>query len=588
MIDQGRELEARIGPRRLAAIDVGTNSLRLIVVEAMPDGSYRLIDDEKGITRLGRGLDETNQLHPESMELSALTIARMKGIAEGYGVEALRVVGTAACREASNTDEFVALVKARAGVDLEVISAEEEARLAYMSVDYAFDLTSIGVAVVDIGGGSTEVVLSSSGVIEQVATLKLGAVRLTERFGPGDDEAAGRDRKTTKGPRRGYDAMKRHVRDAVVEGIGKPHFTPQIMIGTGGTFTTLAGISMHRGERREPSDVLPFSVRGYEMQRSEVKHVLDWLRATPVRARARIPGLSPDRAEIIVAGLVIAERVMKQLGVNSLRIHDRGIRDGIILSMIRERQPGMQGPAGRLVPDARDRLRAARQFGVACRYEEAHSNHVARLAVQLYDQLVQQFPGKKEWATPNTRELLEAAAILHDVGYFINYSKHHKHSYHMIIHSDLPGFTHREREVVANVARYHRRSAPKSKHANFSALEPMDQDLVRKLSAILRVADGLDRRHVQCVHNVELVVAPKAAKLVINAEDDPSVDLWGAERKKELFEDVFDTTLEFVWSGATAQPSNDAPVSPSERKNTKESPTTRPTIKHRRARVKPA
>lgn len=532
-------------PRRLAAIDVGTNSLRLIVVEAHPDGSYKLIDDEKAITRLGKGLGETRRLAADTMEDSALTIARMKGIAQGYGVEQLRVVGTAACREAINREEFTELVRERAGVELEVISADEEARLAYASVDYAFDLSGANVAVVDIGGGSTEIVLSSSGVIEKVATLPLGAVRLTERFGPGDDHAGG-------GDKRGYKAMRRYIEHVIDERFGKAPFVPQIMFGTGGTFTTLASVSMHKGESRNAADVLPFTVRGYEMQRSDVKHALDMLRATPVRSRARIPGLSPDRAEIIVAGLTIAERVMKQLGVNALRVHDRGIRDGIILSMIRELYPATAAEGSPLAHDPHDRLRCARQFGTSCRYEELHSNHVARLSVRLFDQLAAHTKGKKDWATPESRELLEAAAILHDVGYFINYARHHKHSYHMIIHSDLQGFTHREREIVANLARYHRRSAPKKRHASFAGLAEADQALVKRLAAILRVADGLDRRHVQGVRSLDVVAQRGRVQIVVTADEDPSVDVWGAERKKDLFEDVFDTRLEFAWGNRPA------------------------------------
>lgn len=527
--------------RRLAAIDVGTNSLRLIVVEAEPDGSYKLIDDEKAITRLGKGLGETKRLAKDTMEDSAVTIARMKGIAQGYGVEQLRVVGTAACREAINREEFIELVRERAGVELEVISAEEEARLAYSSVDYAFDLSSANVAVVDIGGGSTEIVLSSGGVIEKVATLPLGAVRLTEKFGAGDDHAGG-------GDKRGYKAMRRHIEAMIDERFGKAPFVPQIMFGTGGTFTTLASVSMHKGESRNAADVLPFTVRGYEMQRSDVKHTLDMLRATPVRARTRIPGLSPDRAEIIVAGLAIAERVMKRLGVNGLRVHDRGIRDGIILAMIREIFPQASADGSVLAHDPHDRLRCARQFGTSCRYEELHSNHVARLSVRLFDQLAAYMKGNRQWATPDARELLEAAAILHDVGYFINYARHHKHSYHMIIHSDLQGFTHREREIVANVARYHRRSVPKKRHANFAALAEGDRELVKRLAAVLRVADGLDRRHVQGVRSLDVVPQRGRLQIVVNAEEDPSVDLWGAERKKDLFEEVFDTRLEFAWA----------------------------------------
>lgn len=523
--------------RRLAAIDVGTNSLRLIVAEASPDGTYRVLDDEKATTRLGRGLAETGKLGAAEMEDSVRAIARMKGIAEGYGVGVLRVIGTCAVREASNGPAFCDMVTQRTGLTLVPISGEEEARLAYISAAAAFDMRSAATAVVDIGGGSTEVVLAQGGVIEQVYTLPLGAVRLTEQFPgcelPGNDHA--------------YLMMRRCIRRVVRDTIGKPPFTPQFIVGTGGTFTTLAAVSMHRGAKEAGSEgMLPFAVRGYEMQRSEIKHTLEWLRQLAPRARARIPGMAPDRAEIIIAGCVIAEAFMKRLGANAVKVHDRGIRDGLLLTMIGEMYPRhADHPAEPL-----DRARSARQFAAACRYEEQHSNHVAELAIQIFDQLSQQQPGVLGPAEgPHGRELLLAAAILHDVGYFINYSKHHKHSYHLIVHSDLAGFTHRELEIVANVARYHRRSEPKMRHSNFAKLGETDRRVVRALSAILRVADGLDRTHTQSVRSVRLTIHDGEALFTADAAEEPSVDLWGSERKADLFAKQFGLEPRFQWVG---------------------------------------
>ncbi len=532
---------------RLAAIDVGTNSLRLIVADALPDGSYRVLDDEKAVTRLGRGFARTGRLDPKAMEDSAIAIARMKGIAEGYGARLIRAIGTCAVREASNRDEFCRLVQTRSGLVLQPISADQEARLAFLSAASAFDLSGSGVAVVDVGGGSTEIVLASSGVVEQVYTLPLGAVRLTEEFEgchlPSDERA--------------YDRMRRSVRRVIKKTLRSVPFVPQYIIGTGGTFTTLAGVSAHRGERAGFGDVLPFQVRGYEMQRSEVKHLLEFMRQTPPRARARIPGLSPDRAEIIIAGAAIVESVLKHLGVNSLRVHDRGIRDGLLLTMIAEAFPRLEQRA----PVTLDRTRAVRHFAVACRYEERHCEHVARLALDLFDQLERERPeALGACAGPAARELLKAAAILHDVGYFINYSRHHKHSYHLIVHSDLHGFTHRERQIIANVARYHRRSEPKlARHPSFAALDKVDRQLVRALSGILRIADGLDRTHTQSVEGIRLRVVGREALLYVQAAELPEVDIWGAERKSGLFQRCFGLTPRFQWVGPALDPSEPSP-----------------------------
>ena len=520
---------------RLAAIDVGSNSIRLIVTEARSDGAYRLLDDEKEVGRLGRGLARSNRLSNKAMESAALAISRMKEIARGYGVQQLRAVATAAVREADNRDEFLRLVRQHAGMDLEVISAEEEARLAHLSVMHAFDLRGIAAAVVDIGGGSTEIVLSSGGVVEQVYTLPLGAVRLTEMFEGVED-----------GAEQPFDELNEHLRSVIKSLVGKPPFRPQLAVGTGGTFTTLAAVALHRAGSASEDDE-GGTVRGYELQRSAVHHLLNWLRSMSPKARARVPGMSAERAEIIIAGVAIIDTVMQRLKVNTLRVHDRGIRDGLILSMIREIYPQAGAVIGRPI----ERMQAVRQFAHRCNYEQAHSDHVARLAVQAFDQLAAQFgPEAVGGKSSAARELLEAAGILHDVGYYINYAKHHKHSYHLIVHSDLTGFTHREIEIIANVARYHRRGGPKNKHANFAKLAPGDQNLVMRLSAILRIVDGLDRAHAQNVRNVRVELKKNTAWFIVDAEHEPTVDLWGAARKSALFLKAFGLEPRFDWTGS--------------------------------------
>lgn len=551
--EQARGERGETGARRLAAIDVGTNSIRLIVVEAFSNGTYRLLDDEKAITRLGRGFAIDGLLHDEPMEASAQAIARMKSIADGYGVERLRCVGTCAVREATNAPTFVSIVRERTGVIVEPISAEEEARLAYLSVASAFDLSQTQAAVVDVGGGSTEIVLSSRGAVEQVFTAPLGAVRLTERHGECGIE-----------DQRAFERMRGRVEKTLRECISREPFAPQVMFGTGGTFTALASMCMQRGSARDGAEVLPFTVRGYEVGRAEVRHTIERLRELPLRARARMPGLSPDRAEIIIPGLVIVERVMKHLGVNALRVHDRGIRDGLIQQMIRDAFG--QGEGG--VAEGRDRMRGVRHFARLCRYEEPHSVHVTRLAMSIFDQLAAiapPEPAEVDWRLPVCREMLEAASLLHDVGYLINYAKHHKHSYHLIVHADLPEFTSREVEIIANVARYHRRALPsRRKHRAFGVLSKADRRLVRRLSAILRLADGLDRAHTQSVHAVSVRTEGRAVRMLVEAPTDIGFELWSAEHKGELFRRAFGRDISVEWANRPEPPPNgvDGPSRP--------------------------
>jgi exopolyphosphatase/guanosine-5'-triphosphate,3'-diphosphate pyrophosphatase len=524
---------ATAGPtlRRIAAIDVGTNSIRLIIAEASADGNYRILDDEKETTRLGQGLAANGVLAATAMEQSVLALARMKSIADGFGVEVIRAIGTCAVREAENRAEYLAMVRTRAGLEVEPISSQQEAQLAHLSVIHAFDLRNIPAAIVDLGGGSTEVVLSTGGVVEQVFSLPLGAVCLTEQFGGPEDAA-----------RANYERMCRFIRRRLQQEIGKPPFVPQVMFGTGGTFTSLANISKHRNF---PANGRGTGVRGYEMQRSEVRHVIDSIRDLPLRARARVPGLSSDRSDIIVAGGAIVERVLKHLGVNRLVVHDGGVRDGLLLTMVRELFPSSDGAA---LPNPLDRLRPIRQFATACGYEERHANHVARLAAQIFDQLAsREREPPDHWNHESNRLLLEAAALLRDVGYLINYSRHHLHSYHLIFHSDLVGFTPREIQLIALVARYHRRAMPKKKHPEFAALSKVDRRLVRRLAAILRLADGLDRNRILMVSRVELRVEDGVACFQLEAADEPSVDMWGAQQKSKLFKKVFGLKPRFEW-----------------------------------------
>jgi len=521
--------------RRVATVDVGTNSTRLLVAETHPDGSYQLLDDEKVVTRLGRGVAKSGRLDPEAMRETAEAIRNLRAIANGHGAERIRAVATCAVREATNGHDFVAMVKADAGIDLEVIDGEEEAHLAYLSVRNAFDVRRGVVAIVDIGGGSTELVLTAGGIVQQVVSFALGAVRLTEAVA---DEPAMRRLKTLRGI----------IRDEYKSRVPFHDVAPRLLIGTGGTFTTLAQMDLHRRHGDKVPDVA--SIRGYEVHLAEVRRHMERLNVLPPERRLSVPGLSPDRAEIIVAGLAIIAFFMKKMAIPRLRVHDRGIRDGVLISMTRELFPDAPEPA----PEAPDRMTAVRRFAERCRYPQEHCEHVATLALRIYDQLEPIVDPAKTtmYDHDGARELLRTAAILHDIGYYINYQRHHIHSYHLIIHSQMPGFSHHELELIANVARYHRRAHPKMKHASYRGMNHEDRALIRELSAVLRIADGLDRTHARSVRDVRVEAEPGAVIFTAFADFNPEVDLWGAARKSQLFDKVFRLEPNFFWAGAKA------------------------------------
>jgi exopolyphosphatase/guanosine-5'-triphosphate,3'-diphosphate pyrophosphatase len=305
------------------------------------------------------------------------------------------------------------------------------------------------------------------------------------------------------------------------------------MIGSGGTFTTLA--EMIQAEREGQ----PGNVQGYQITRAEIVRLLRRLLETPIDARRRMPGLNPERADIVIAGAAVIARLAKYLGCQQILVNERGIRDGLMLSMIHD----LPGASIAAAPQSKDRLEWVRLFARRCHSNERHCEHVARLGAQIFDAL------RESRELPDeAREILHAATLLHDIGYLINHSTHHKHAYHLILHSDLPGFSAREIELIANVARYHRRACPKKSHSNFARLGRSDRELVRQLSGILRLADGLDRTHTQSIRTVRCETNDGRLLLSLEADTDPQVEIWDAERKAGLFESVFDTTIELSWS----------------------------------------
>jgi exopolyphosphatase/guanosine-5'-triphosphate,3'-diphosphate pyrophosphatase len=512
---------------RLAAIDIGTNSIRLVVAEVQPDASYRVLDEEREMTRLGRGLYASGRLSDGPMEQSLQALGKMKAIADGIGVQELRAIATSAVREASNGPDFVRETWRRHRVRVEVVAPEEEARLAFRSVTRHYDLDGRLTAIVDIGGGSAEVILAAGGAVEQMVSLPLGAVRLAERYGKSDPLRP-----------KHWKALRRAIDRAIRDAIGKPPFAAEVMVGSGGTFTNLA--AMAQAER----DGKVGHARDYALSRAEVRRLVDRLRETPLEARRQIPGLNPQRADIIVAGAAVVARLARRLGSQRILVNDRGVRDGLLLSMIDDRS----GATPAAAPHPADRMETVRRFARKCRSNERHCEHVAGLAAALFDALHEAYA-----LPPAGRDLLCAAALLHDVGYLINHEGHHKHAYHLIIHGDLRGFSAREIELIANIARYHRRALPKPSHPNLARLDKGERRLVRRLAGILRVADGLDRTHGQLVSDVRCRMGDGWLRIHARAARDPSIELDDAKRKAALFERAFKTELDLVWSRPKAR-----------------------------------
>jgi exopolyphosphatase/guanosine-5'-triphosphate,3'-diphosphate pyrophosphatase len=496
---------------RLAAIDIGTNSFRCIVVEVDPQEGFRILDDEKAQVRLGEGLNQSGIISPTAQKRAIEALQRMCKIISGLGAQMVEVVATSAVRKASNRDEFIQKVKQKTGLQIKVIDGEVEAELATLSVHHNFAMEQQRFAMADIGGGSVEIVLASGRHTETVTSLELGTVFLTETFVHSDPPAETELKQ-----------LRKHIRKALKsQGIGEG-LPVSCLVGSGGTMTNIGSMVMAmRGEQYE-------SVHRYEVLHSEIIHLLAMLTRKNHKERQNTPGLSPERADIIIAGMILTDELMRRSKTNLLRINAKGIREGLILQSLQKR--GLL-PAG---GQPRDWRSSVLDFARSCRFDEQHSEQVCRLALKIFDTVA-----PSNGLGKRCKELLEAGALLHDIGYFISYHQHHKHSYHLIRHANLFGFTPREREIIANLARYHRKAKPKKNHSNFSPLSVEDQLLVRKLGGILRLADGLDRRRNRQIRDFDCQLDKGMLKLTLVGDGDLSVEAYGAETKGELFCDIF-------------------------------------------------
>jgi exopolyphosphatase/guanosine-5'-triphosphate,3'-diphosphate pyrophosphatase len=521
---------------RIAAIDIGSNSVRQIVADVSPEGTITVVDEMKAAPRLGADVDVTGVLGTQAMQLAAAAVGRMATLARQLGAERIEAVATSAVRDAANRDEFVARVRQEAGLELRIIEGRDEARLSWLSALAHFDMGVGRTVVMDIGGGSLELALAADGVLDDLVSLPFGALRLTERYlRKGATHAALR-------------VLRRDVRRALRDVLPRRDWRGATLIGSGGTFTNLA--SLHLARRGMLS---ARNVHATAVPRVDVEHILDAMAAMTPEERRSLPGLNPERADIIVAGLAVAAEVLARTESRELVVSRYGIREGILLEAARV-NPTVADPG-----EARER--SVREFAERCHYEEGHAAQVQRLALRLFDAL-----GARLGCDPAERATLADAALLHDVGYHINYDRHHKHSYHLIIHAELLGITPVEQVVIANVARYHRGAPPNRRQRNFGELDKPLREQVRRLSALLRLADGFDRGHVGAVGELAirwLQRAIRVAPTARHAGQTLRLDLWGAQRKSHLLAEIAGVPVEILAEdGSILSSASDGDASP--------------------------
>ena len=429
----------------------------------------------------------------------------MREVCQRRGVRRIAAVATAAVREADNGKLFVRRVRKELDIPLRIIDAETEAALSYRSVAHHFRLAGHRTLVADIGGGSLELIGAVDGLVELTQSLPLGAVRLTELLLPGERSA-----------RKEVASLREYLAKQLKRGISSREWSAATVIGSGGTFTSLG--RMVQARRGLPAGD---SVHGLAVTAAEVEQLLEWLASRSAEERRQVPGLNPERADIILAGLAVTAELLDRVRARSITVSAFGLREGLLLEM-----------AGAKETSTPDPLRLFREFAERCQSDRKHVEQVRTLALQLFDQL-----GEELGCAPEERLLLEAAALLHDVGQLVSYRKHHKHSYELLTHAERLGLPARERGLVALISRYHRKTGPRRKHPEFAALPPDDQDIVRRLSGLLRVADGLDRGHTAAVDGITTELSRDALTIRITprlARADLGLECWGASRKADV------------------------------------------------------
>ncbi|BAZ45486.1 exopolyphosphatase [Chondrocystis sp. NIES-4102] len=514
----------------IAAIDIGTNSIHMVIVRIEPSlPSFTVIAVEKDTVRLGERDTTTGNLTPEAIKRSIDALRRCKDMATSLNASQIIAVATSATREAPNGEDFLRQIEAELGIVVNLISGREEARRIYLGVLSGMDFNEQPHIIIDIGGGSTELILADIHEARFLSSTKVGAVRLAKDMVTTDPIS---DLE--------FKALRSYVRGMLERSVEEIWQNLQLnevprTIGTSGTIETLAMI-----HARELGSI-PDPLNGYEITRKDIERIVKKLAKMSYQERLAVPGMSEKRAEIIIPGAVILLEAMTMLKLNSIIICQRALREGMIVDWMLTH--GLISSRLRYQNEVKKRnvLKIAHKYHV----DLAYSERVAKFALTIFEQL----QGKIHFWDEAEKELLWSAAILHNCGVYISHSAHHKHSYYLIRNAELLGYTELELEIIANIARYHRKSKPKKKHELYQKLpNKHEQLIVRQLSAILRLAIALDRRNKGAIAQVKCCYDPdcRCVELQIQpseAGDNCSLELWNLSYKKEAFEEEFNVSL---------------------------------------------
>lgn len=494
-------------------MDMGTNSARLMIAGLTSNQSYSIISRQKEMIRLGAGEFEDGRLRDDAMERAAIVCKNFVRMSNAFNSDEMVAVATSATRDAANQAFFLEKLKKEAGLEVRVISGKEEARLIYLGVSSGSDISGDSIFI-DIGGGSTELILGDEKNCSFLDSLKLGAIRLTMLYVREPEKAL---------PEGVYSDMQRHVRSRSVRAVQELRKSgSKIMFGSSGTIQNLAEIARHTIHSGNPD------FRNL-LRLKDLKNVVDELCRMSIDERRAMPGMNPKRTDIITAGASILDTLMTDIGMDEIRISNRELRDGLLVDYLQK----LNHP---LMDEVSTRKRSVLRLSRKCNADEVHSEKVASLALSLFDSARSAGLHSQD---ESLRELLYYSALLHDIGEFISYSRHHVSAYYFIKYFDLLGFTQDEVDIIANNVLFHRKTSPAKKYPEFAALDSKSREIVKIQSILLRIAESLDRSHSGLVEKATFIPGNGVMTLEIRSLKDCQLEMWSVEKHVEGLEKVF-------------------------------------------------
>ncbi|TVP74952.1 MAG: Ppx/GppA family phosphatase [Gemmatimonadales bacterium] len=496
-----------------AVVDTGSNAIRFLVARLGPSGQLEELDSLRAPVRLGHQVFLRGRLAPEAMDAAVRAFVGFRERMDALGVERIQAVATSAVREARNGDLLVRRIRREAGIDLEIITGTEEARLVHRAVASRIDLTGRQWILVDLGGGSVEVSLVDDQGMLWSESHTMGSVRLLEEVAEG-----------TRDPGRIRTLLEEYVSILRIPSPAQ-YWTPGGFVATGGNIEALVKLA---GASPDESGTSRLATR-------DLDGLIQLLARLSWRERIRQLDLREDRADVILPAALVYYRLARESGAGEILVPHVGLKEGLLLDLAER----VTRPEGRAVRVADDLRRSAISLGRRFMFDEAHGVQTARLALLLFDRL-RDLHGLED----RDRQLLEVAALLHDVGLFIGFRKHHKHSLYILSRSELPGLGPEENLLVANVARYHRKSHPRDHHSEYMRQSPANRLRTDQLAALLRIADAMDRQHLQRVKELHIRVEGLRIFLKPEGEGDLLLERWALSKKKSLFEETFGFTVE--------------------------------------------